>query len=103
MKKLGKPTSEWTDPKTGLRCVQVEGSDEIFNPVEDLVKLICTFDVATIDEPFRREAVTRFQREAPLLQPAAAHRRAIEMLKAFGAGIDPDMERLPLKKVEGGK
>lgn len=103
MKRLGKPTAEWTGPN-GVRCIQTkETGDEIMVPVEDMVKMICGFNTAQIADPVRREAVSRFQREAPLLQPAAAHRKAVELLKSFGVVTPPELERLPLKKLDGGK
>lgn len=102
MKKLGTPTREYTD-EHGIHRIEVAGEEGSWLRVSDMVKFICSLNTAFIADPAKREAVTRFQREAPLLQPAAAHRQAVDMLKSFGAVVPPELERLPLTKLDGGK
>lgn len=102
MKRLGKPTAEWTTP-AGVRCVEAEGCDGPMVDVRDLVLWLTSLDLRLVEDFEKRLALQRFRTEVVGMQPAAAHRKAVDMLKSFGAITPPELERLPLKKLDGGQ
>ena len=101
-----KPTRQWVSPD-GIRCAEVSNPElagETMVDARDLAKFLLTLDTSTCADPEKRFALQRFQREATMLEPAAAHRRAIELLESFGAEV-PDLLRGPFVHVvkDGGK
>ena len=95
MRKL-EPTRRWIS-RDGIRCAEVSNPElagETMVDARDLAKFLVTLDASTCADPEKRFALQRFQREATMLEPAAAHRRAVELLESFGAVV-PDLIRGP--------
>ena len=99
MRKL-EPTRRWVSPE-GIRCAEVSNPElagETMIDARDLAKFLLSIDTSLCADPEKRFTLQRFQREATMLEPAAAHRRAIELLESFGADV-PDLIRGPFVSV----
>ena len=58
-------------------------------PVENLAMFLCTLDPSMCRNAEARFLIQQFQRDAEVLGPGAAHRRAIKLLESLGADLPP--------------
>ena len=96
MKPIIAAEPERTDEHGVRRQKGTDGNDWV--RVSDLSAYILSLDARYCSE-CTRGAVQAFQREAVLLQPAARHRLACELLKSLGAELPPELIKPPLRPV----
>ena len=58
-------------------------------PMADLAKYLCSLDASLCANAEARFLLQQFQRDAEVLGPGAAHRRAIKLLESLGADLPP--------------
>ena len=72
-------------------------------PMADLAKFVCTLDPSLCGNAEARFLLQKFQRDAEVLGPGAAHRRAVKLLEKLGADLGPEFRRPLVHAVKAGE